>query len=834
MKTTLALDHNRLFPLDVTYDEPRHELHIAIGRDANPSARFTENIYNLLSCNGTKGEHGSDSIIFKDIAPDFSLALGSRPFAHIDAAGAVSDHHPLIASLTRLIGTYHGSKVASLLASPERTDIPKGLVTADFHTHSSGQISARGQLEVALAHDAYYPVHLLNDIDIDVSAIPKTDKRIEPRIPFQPLEPQALPDTVECVRLAALPAKDLRTLEQHMSLRTDRQSTFTNVEYECYRLRYPFSKNTDLLKDTLKKMAEESLASGITYAEVSFVGLDKPEIFRKVHEAIFEMEHDPKLKDFTLRLKHGIPRSFTVGQVRESLEKATHVLQSPYVLSIDLLGYEVNKTKKFIDLLDEFCGWMKQNLPDPMLCVHAGENDKNPDNVMEALTLADKHGITARIGHGLYGLNKRSIALAQKLVTEHATPHIYVESNIDSNVALHNVTDLKRMHFDTLFKNDIPTVACSDSYGLYQTDPAQLAASLAEAGVSDTDLDRLRTYQTELEARGRAASAVKLARLGGLTDQASLDAFIDRTTAAIAAVPKAKVPTPLTPEQEAARERAITDMLAAQGVSLIPNAPASANRKLIESLPDELKGKNALTVIGASGASWDRVSKGHRHQFAVACDMLTQALDPEKIYFVQGRNKLAGGVSNVLNDAIRNANANANAKSDTPFFNLGILADAIPDPEVDYSHLSHMLRIKSRLDIADKLADFTVNHNGTMVAFGGASFTRDAILKADYRSLHRKRGFLLTMQGPEGASTDKALTMDDSYVFKGARELITRLHNTHPEYFRAQYKTLDASKLDQLYNGAIERIGPRYGTPESTTVDLKDIVPLSPPLGVAK
>lgn len=825
MKTTLALDHNALFPLDVTYDEARRELHIAIGHDANPSTRFTENICSLLRCNGEGGESNKDSVTFKDIAPDFALALGSRPFAHIDAAGTVTDHHPLIASLTRLIGTYHSSKVASLLASPARQDIPKNLITADFHTHSSGQITARGQIEVALAHDAYYPIHLLNDLGIDVSAIASADKRTEPRIRFEPLEPQALPDQVECVRLAALPPRDLRTLQQHMSLRTDRQSTFTNVEYECYRLRYPFSKNTALLKDSIKKMADESLAGGITYAEISFVGLDKPEIFRKVHEAIFEMEHDPKLKDFTLRLKHGIPRSFTVAQVRESLEKATHVLQSPYVLSIDLLGYEVNKTKKFTLLLDEFCAWMKQHLPDPMLCVHAGENDKNPDNVMEALTLADKHGITARIGHGLYGLNQRSIALAKRLTTAHGRPHIYIESNIDSNIALHNATDLKRLHFELLLGNDIPTVPSSDSYGLYQTDPTQLVGSLGEAGLTAANFTRLATYQSELEARGRAASTEKRKKLGGLSDEASLNDFIDRTVANLSKVPKAKVPATLTPEQEAVREESITNMLATQGVSLIPNTESNAlGHKLIEVLPDELRNKHAITLIGASGASWDRVSPGHRHQFAVACDMLTHTLDPEHVYFVQGRNKLVGGVNNVLNDAIRNANAEA----ETPFYNLGILADAAPDPDVDYSHLSHMLRIKSRLDIADKLADFTVNHNGTMVAFGGASFTRDAILKADYRSLHRQRGFVLTMEGPEGASTDKALTMDDSYVFRGACDLIQRIHKAHPEYFHERYKTLGAQQLERLYDQAIERIGDRYSVPDDRNVNIENIVPLSP------
>ena len=847
--TTHHIDYNEHFPLDLDYDAGTRTLRATLGLETNPNMRMIGNLNHLLQCVplGTDtriSKHITENTVtFHPVPPTFALEFAGLPFARYTAENdntlIVRELRPFTASGSRSLGTQHRSKaalypVAKSFDAYEKLRVQaKATINTDFHTHSSGQISARGLIDVAIAHNASYPLHLLHDIGIYPAELGPRSKQefskgegkppemasalkehplisMQERISFPPLEPQNLHPTQPCIPLSALSGDELHMLELHLSLRTDRQSSYTDAENDCYRLRYPFTKNSALLKDTIKQMARESLASGIDYVEMSFVGLDKPDTFQKVHEAIWEMERDPELKSFKLRLKHGIPRTYSQEQIKESLEKAKVLARSPYIVGVDFLGYEINKTTAFAEALEEFAIWIRQHDRDFSLCVHAGENDKNPDNVKQVIKLAVKHGVRVRIGHGLYGLDDEAIALAAPLLKNPDDPHLYIEANPDSNIALNNINDVRDIPFRRLIDSHIPFVVSSDSLGLYQTNAEQLGLSLVHAGFTSENLNTLDAHQQRLRARQHAYSARKENAIGGWGSEQSRDQYLSTLINELDKVPKAKIPTHYRAKDSDVRER-----LAAESVELIDNA---------KRLPEPLKGKAPITIIGASGSSWKRISMGHRREIAIAYDMLVHALNPEKVYFVQGRNK-PEGVGDALNTAIKFANA----ESQTDFLNVGILTDPTLDSTTNYAHLTHMVRVNTPLDVADAIVDFTVAQGGTLIAAGGAAFTRDAILKADRRMEKHNKGVLLVMNGPEGASTEKSAIMDDSYTFAEGKELLTKLqqmHKKHPDYFLPTFRNLDEAALRRLYNDAAERVGNRYGDPDPHRQQFIEQLPL--------
>jgi len=79
-------------------------------------------------------------------------------------------------------------------------------------------------------------------------------------------------------------------------------------------------------------------------------------------------------------------------------------------------------------------------------------------------------------------------------------------------------------------------------------------------------------------------------------------------------------------------------------------------------------------------------------------------------------------------------------------------------------------------------------HNGEVIAIGGGSIVRDMI----QRSYNLNIGLHL-MNGPEGASTDKAQVMPE-YAFEKATGLILQLYEKHPEIFNPDFKVEELNK----------------------------------------
>ncbi len=95
---------------------------------------------------------------------------------------------------------------------------------------------------------------------------------------------------------------------------------------------------------------------------------------------------------------------------------------------------------------------------------------------------------------------------------------------------------------------------------------------------------------------------------------------------------------------------------------------------------------------------------------------------------------------------------------------------------------------KSWFDLPDTVLDMVARREGEMIAVGGGGVVRDMIQRA-----HNMNLGINLMNGPEGASTDKAAFMPE-YSFEGAKGLVERLYAKRPDIFVPEF---DISKVDE-------------------------------------
>lgn len=827
------LDYNQLYPLLLDYDSSRQQLKVTFDTSAEPWDRLVKNVLGQLSVQvgnspvrnpkskGAGRKSSGNTVTFSPVSREFSLVLGKEPIGHytINPNGRLSQtfQRPLTTDEVRRIGTFHKGEPypqwreeLSPAENKELLDTAESAVFTDFHTHSSGQITPEGLLEVAMKHKPYhYPVSLLEEAGIRTSFadIPGKHRASIPRIPFPPKERPGVqyPTHVEGADLHQLPPLELRKLAAKMAMPTDRQATFTEMEHDGYRFRYPLSKDKRLIRDTLKKTAQELASQGIQYAELAFVGLDNPEMLKLVHEVMDEIRQDPVTRDVNLRFMVGIPRGLPLPKIEEMLEKAKILTQSPYVIGVDFLGYEVNKTERFVDLYDQFAHWANTHRPGLTLRVHAGENDKNPENVKDFLKMAVKYpSLHFRIGHGIYGMDGQAINMARHLNADPAKPRLTLEFNPSSNIALNNVDDLKQIPFQFAMDNDLAFIVGSDSAGTYGTSAVQLGLAAYYAGLDKRGFDRLKEHQTYLMQHQLLYSGTLAHEIPQWGTPAGRDAFVEKLSNALTQVPVASVP-----RQEEVTDEQINKKLHDDNVK----------RTYPGQRVPELEGKRPVVIVGASGESWKRMGKGQQRENAIAIDMLIHAVG-DQAYIVQGRSKKTG-LSKVINESLVDSKEERREKGRPTLYTMGLYVSPSFDLNQSYKHLTHMEHHPGQLlDLADALVDHTFAHDGVLVAVGGAAFTRDTILKADQRGIHDSapdnRKMLLLLANTVGASSEKAAVLHPDYTVIDGRQLIKKLYEEQPDLFPPRFSL---RSLDRLYKESSRRVSQYgYNIADSTVV----------------
>jgi hypothetical protein len=696
-------------------------------------SQLVRNIIPLLSV-----ETAAHSL--KPAGPEFDIALSAAQetitlkingltFIHFTIGSETIDIQSLqqlSVFETRIIGRSPQSEAPY----PQHAQPLERLLTpiTDLHTHLSAQVSGADLIELGLKYDVLYPTVALDILKVSYK---KDDIRHIPKRIFLPLaHMQSSGDGMEpAVPLTSLSGHALKTLQRALCLSPEDQHTFDTIE-AVYYLREPFTKNLNLLPDILRAIAEDYAKQHIRYAELSSNAVLDTKWLRCIHDAMPEIERSTGVQ---LRFKAGLPRNLDDAVFGARITQYKRAAASPYVVGADILGYEINKTSHMHHHLTELAHWIKENQPEGILQIHAGENAKNLTNVREALQLAHDHGIRLHVGHSLYGIDEDTMKLAMELAIRN---DIIVQFNADSNLATNNIDFPRDVPLPRFIKAGIPSMLGSDGAGMYLTSAMQIAMAGLYCGISHDDFKAI-----------RAAEETYILRQQAVFDQKSHEFPLYYFDNAEATQSEKKAPQPITDAGKTKDKRISAD--------------ADTLQKLIHE-------KCPILLAGAGGSSWNDVPTNIQHEIIHGLDLLLVRLDPDKIYFIKGRTK-GSGVNIELERAI--ARYNDNEAHSKKFACVTMLAESEEAKGHTSPHsYTHMLNVPL-LYMPATVSAFLKEHKGFAIYVGGRNFTRDFILASAQQNIP----FCL-MKDAKGASAEKARVYK-MQAFNGAEGMAERVIN---------------------------------------------------------
>lgn len=633
-----------------------------------------------------------------------------------------------------------------------RAPLKPPILKTDLHTHSSGQVSSGGLMEIALRNKVPYPTRLLTALSIPFS---REHLCVTKRYFYAPTDgPEigSIPTEEEAVPLETLSTHSRNILAAAMSVPPDRQVTFGDLEVSVYRFRTPIAKAPAVARDLLSKYAEEYAQQGVQYAEItaSSTSFLVPEHLALIHELLPAIERDTGVK---IRFLAGLARNLPQELLAQEVEKLKIMGHSPYIVGVDFVGFEDNKVEDLEPHIQAIASWASVNDPEFTLRIHAGENRKNIGNVRESLRLAQKYRMRVRIGHAAHGLDDQALAIAESLAKDNL---VMIEFNPDSNLALNNIDTAEELEMVQCLNREIPFVVCSDAGGLFQTDIWQLDDTASFAGLKEHHFDIIAQHENNHIRREDARFQRKMAHLP--TD------YISRVASQIKALPALTVTSKLA---NPAIKKAFEDHLSGLGIDFSQQSIAQATL-----------GKRPLLILGASGERWwERITPAHKSLVTELMHGLVKAIDPSKAFLMIGRPKDAG-MTTVLSSAVIEHNNTA-----TPGESVSLISATVQADQTRQSFspgLTHVLPLYGGLfTVPHQLVDYVATLGGMVIFIGGGTFVRDAILVARERDV----AFAL-MNGPEGASTDKAVMFSRDRQFTDLAGLLALIGTNRPELLR--------------------------------------------------
>ena len=742
-RPAVTIDLNGHFPIHLNVHRDRRELVIDLGRASQPAffAHLHEFIW--LEMDGkrrmpvppTSSEQRHVLFLLPKRMRDKSiitLGLLQQPIAQIMVRGtevqptARHAYYQLCVSETRTLGLSLRRAKRPQLHTLSHIPYDRGRrrgyqpslhqPITDLHTHATGQISGAQLLKAALEVDSKgrdpvgYPIELMQLLGLKLAP---SQRAIEvASYEFTPLKEEGLAceqkGRCKAIRVSALTARQRQVIAAHMDIAPDRTMLFSEFDREVYRYRNPLAKNPRLAKPVLHRIAEEYKAHGIVYAELSTGSMMDPAWFAAMCEAVEEIERGGGP---TIRFLAGVPRTLGPQRTMIMLEKIKYLLRHPYVVGMDWLGYESNKTSAFHWALSHIAAWASHSQAsdlDPkhgwdftrdfILRVHAGETHKNPQNVAEAIAVAEEYGIRLRVAHALTanfdddGAALRRIRRMAKRESKAGRDGIVprdlfaFEMCPDSNQAYMT----KPLVWNAPLKDRIaqaPVVLGTDGAGIVDTTPRQLAYSALAAGMSLAQLKALRTREWGYIARQKQREQLKR------------KAFRKRYPGGNAAFLAAY----------------------AKHLAEIPEYNTTALRDF---LPAQFTGKRPLLIVGASGGSWKSLGTNDRNRIQRMIEHLVATTDPARFYFVLGRVQ-SEGVSKVLDLAVKRHNARA---PENQFAVLGRMAGVgVASGELAET-ICWVQEIEGGIEtVPASMLRFVHARGGRVFAFGGSDFTAEII-----------------------------------------------------------------------------------------------------------
>ncbi|MCI5544495.1 MAG: hypothetical protein MR368_03365 [Azospirillum sp.] len=649
-----------------------------------------------------------------------------------------------------------------------RDDINGLKHSTDLHTHFAGCLSPEELIEVGIKHDLSIPSDILSKIDIDIS---KYNSRN--------------------IKLTDLTDGDLQKYASSMRIPLEQQETFNKME-EIYVMRGPFTKNKELFPDLLRKVAESHTAVGIKYAEFSLSSvIGDMDILKTIHKELPQIEQETGCK---IRFLAAMWRHSDKEWNQDEVDRIKSVAQSPYIVGIDFMGHETNSTMEFGEELKEIAKWAALNDPSFVMRVHAGENPLFQDNVKDVLKIVKEATQEAenesgsplkcpaiRIGHGLYGVDEECLQLCKETGA-------IIEFNMASNLSLNNIDNIKDVPLKKYIDNDIKFVLGSDGMGIYSTNPEQDVILAHAAGVSKEDFVKMNDLEQQLISSKNKRFGEKETTFHKLLDTGKSFEEIFK--------PKYSTENGETHYNDSVWQRKNAEIKKLQEFlnSEISRIGAETD---FDKVAKVMTDKMPILVTGASVKAWPNISKEQQDEIRTTMQVLVNVIDPNKAYI------MTGGTNHGVEKQLHEVAHCRNLKKEPQLAIIGTLTEeaAYQDKaSIEENTITHAVVLslngkiaKRWFDLPDTVLNVVAENKGEMIAIGGGGIVRDMIQRA-----HNMNLGINLMNGPEGASTEKATIMQE-YAFEGAKGLIKKLYKRHPDIF---VENFDIKHLNQYVEKA--------------------------------
>ena len=416
---------------------------------------------------------------------------GYQLFGAVDKNAKYHSIYKLNTSEERLLSQGSLKGIEELGAPFQRYESETPLT--DLHTHLTGALTSDDIVSIAKKFNPHIEISILAKAGIDVSKYASVYDYVEG------VGENREPIKIARIAFNYLNEKDIEIYKKRLSIGVNAQETFGAME-NCYSFRHPILRlggsaygdevSVEMLfLEQLRCLARHYKKTGIKYAELSMSEICKdPDEFLMVIDKVMPII-EKEFPEVNLRFLGGIPRVLNKPALKLRNENLLAAARSPYIAGLDVMAHEVNETNHFGEIITDCLDYAnKNNDPNFVIRVHAGESDVHHDNIKQFLMIVNEYvertgskPPVIRIGHGINGFDDETIALAVKLGA-------IVEINLSSNLALNNIDNIKQVFLKKYKDAGLKVVISTDGHGMYSTDSHQETELALAAGFTPEDV----------------------------------------------------------------------------------------------------------------------------------------------------------------------------------------------------------------------------------------------------------------------------------------------------------------------------------------------------------
>lgn len=400
-------------------------------------------------------------------------------------------------------------------------DLPS--ISTDLHTHLTGAPRAGALIRLALQHDLSYPAAMAQLAGI---ALPAGIRLTDAHTMVLPGGIAAPAIGSPTIRLRDLLPGSRARLAAAMDMRDGiagdgPAGAFAALE-RAYAIRRPLAAHPLLLRDILWSVATDARRDGITHIEFSASApLQDPPDGGRGWLAIASRTAAAIHGRMGLRilLLATVNRHTPPASLLRSLALLDEAMAAyPCVVGLDVAGHETNPTADFLPLILSWAATrLRRGLP-AVLRVHAGETPCHPTNVRDVLEGFRAIGLPpgmGRIGHALYGVGRREVALARDTGA-------VIEMGLASNRTLGYRPGPDRIgggaRLARLIGAGVATVLATDGSGIYRTDPVREVRQALSDGAPPSILATVIRHEEDHKGRMQSAFPLAFDKEGGAQD----------------------------------------------------------------------------------------------------------------------------------------------------------------------------------------------------------------------------------------------------------------------------------------------------------------------------